>query len=187
MQIGVVTTYDECRDEQILSKVRALAMELAKHPDVIVLTGGACGGLLRYFVEQYVKYGGFVVSILPIEVENLPPNHPWYDSVSTVRIWTGLSFSARSAVLVRSCDSIIALAGGAGTLTEICMAYGLGKPIVVLEGTGFVADRLKTMFPNGYIDHRRLSRLVFTPDPKEAAELAIELGKRFRGKIEVRP
>ena len=42
----------------------------------------------------------------------------------------------REMVLVLSCDAIITIGGGSGTLNEICVAYQANIPIVALSGTG---------------------------------------------------
>ncbi len=45
---------------------------------------------------------------------------------------TGLGI-ARNVVVVASADVVIALAGGSGTLSEIAMAWQLGKPVIGLD------------------------------------------------------
>ncbi len=77
--------------------------------------------------------------------------------------------------MVRSSDAVIMVAGGVGTLTELAMAYNLKKPLVVLTGTGLMADRVASLFPDGYLDHRKLTRIFFTDDPVRAVEAAIEM------------
>jgi len=61
------------------------------------------------------------------------------------------------------------------------------KPIVVLEGSGLLADRLRQMFPDGYLDHRRLVRLRFVRTVDEAVRAVEEaLGQRGpRGRVEI--
>ncbi|MEN3035715.1 MAG: TIGR00725 family protein, partial [Candidatus Methanosuratincola sp.] len=69
----------------------------------------------------------------------------------------------------------ILVAGGVGSLTEVAMAYNMKKPIVVLKGTGMMADRLVELFPDGFLDHRKMVRLRFEEDPEKAVDLAVEL------------
>src|SRR3990167_2361804 len=53
-----------------------------------------------------------------------------------VIIATGLERGGgREFVLVNSCDAIIIIAGGSGTLTEAAIAYQMNIPIVALIGT----------------------------------------------------
>ena len=49
-----------------------------------------------------------------------------------VVIPTGLGL-ARNVVLVASADVVVAIAGGSGTLSEIALAWQLGKPVIGLD------------------------------------------------------
>ena len=69
------------------------------------------------------------------------------------------------------------MAGGCGTLVEVAMAYSMGKPIVVLQGSGLLADRLRQMFPDGYLDHRHIVKLKFVGSVEEAIRAVEELLK----------
>lgn len=81
----------------------------------------------------------------------------------------------REFVLVSSCDVIIAVWGGSGTLNEITVAYQKKIPIFVMEWTGGWADRLVDQ----YLDDR------YKTDPKRfpckgiqnIQELKLELTK----------
>lgn len=80
----------------------------------------------------------------------------------------------RELTLVLSCDAIIAISGGSGTLTEIAIAYQANIPVVVLKGTGGWSEKLAGKF----IDGRNRFRVEAVSDPKEAVELAIRLIKK---------
>jgi uncharacterized protein (TIGR00725 family) len=59
--------------------------------------------------------------------------NPWVDIV----VPTGMNF-ARNVVLVAMSDALIALGGGAGTLSEIALAWQLRLPIVAVDvGSGW--------------------------------------------------
>ena len=79
----------------------------------------------------------------------------------------------REFVLVNSCDGIIAVSGGSGTMTEMLIAYQLNIPVVVIKGTGGWADKMAGEF----FDERK--RMIAEPanDAKEAVEKLIELIK----------
>src|SRR3989338_529635 len=57
----------------------------------------------------------------------------------------------RELTLVLSCDAIIAISGGSGTLTEIAIAYQANIPVVVVENTGGWSEKLA----NEYLDGRK--------------------------------
>jgi len=169
VQIGVITTYDAV-DEKIEEMVRELARELVARK-CVVITGGN-GGLMRILAEEISRLNGICVGILPSELEELNYNHPLKHYYNTVEIRTGMSYAARSSIVVRSSDAIILVAGGAGTLTELTMAYNMAIPVVVLESSGMLASKLRGLFPDGYLDHRRIVKLEYAETPREAVEIA---------------
>lgn len=173
-QIGVLTTYDPV-PPSVEEKARELGRHLARR-GCIVVTGGN-GGLMRVVSEAAYKEGGITVGIVARELEDISEDHPWHNPYNRVRIATGQTFTSRSSIVVRSSDSVILVAGGVGSLTEVSIAYNLGKPIVVLTGTGMMADRLQSLFPDGYLDHRKIVRLRFESDPGRAADLAVMLAE----------
>lgn len=76
----------------------------------------------------------------------------------------------REFVLVNSCDGIIAVSGGSGTMTEMLIAYQLNIPVVVIEGSGGWADKMAGQS----FDER--NRMIAEPATKEnAVEKIIEL------------
>ncbi len=95
-----------------------------------------------------------------------------FEKNSDVVISTGLERGGgREFVLVLSCDAIIAISGGSGTLTEIAIAYQANIPIIVVEGTGGWSAKLAGEF----IDSRQRIRVETAKTPKEAVKKAFEL------------
>lgn len=174
MHIGVLTTYDPVPFE-VESKARELGRAIAKK-GCILITGGN-GGLMKVVSEAAYMEGGITVGIIARELEEVAEGHPWHNPYNMVRILTGQSFTSRSPAVVRSSDAVILVAGGVGSLTEVAIAYNLGKPIVVLSGTGMLADRLPSLFPDGYVDHRKIVKIRFESDPEKAVDLAIRLAE----------
>ena len=80
----------------------------------------------------------------------------------------------RETTLVLSCDAIIAISGGSGTLTEMAIAYQANIPIVVLKGTGGWSAKLAGKF----IDGRKRARVEIAETPKEAVIKVLELLKK---------
>lgn len=75
----------------------------------------------------------------------------------------------RELTLVLSCDAIIALNGGSGTLTEIAIAYQANIPVIVLEGSGGWSQKLAGQ----YLDARQRIKIEVARTPKEAVEKAL--------------
>lgn len=79
----------------------------------------------------------------------------------------------RELTLSLSCDALIAIGGGSGTLTEIAIAYQANIPIVVLDNSGGWSEKLK----NTYLDKRKRVKIKTAKTPKKAVEKAISLIK----------
>lgn len=77
----------------------------------------------------------------------------------------------REFVLVNSCDTIIAVSGGSGTLTELAIAYQSNIPMIVIKGTGGWSDELA----DKYLDSRRRLKVIGVDNAEEAVKKAIEL------------
>lgn len=103
-----------------------------------------------------------------------------YDKDSTdIIIPCGLERGGgREFVLVNSCDCIIAISGGSGTLTEIAIAYQSDIPSIVLSGTGGWADKLA----NQFIDERKRRRCIEAKTPEEAVAMAIKEATEYSNK-----
>ena len=76
----------------------------------------------------------------------------------------------REFVLVNSCDAIILISGGAGTLIEAAIAYEMYIPMVALLGSGGWADKLA----GTYLDPRNKVLIESAKTPQEAVELAVK-------------
>jgi len=77
----------------------------------------------------------------------------------------------REFVLSISCDAIITINGGSGTLNEIAVAYQSNIPIIALEGTGGWSDKLI----NSYLDKRERVKIISAKTPEEAVDIAFKL------------
>lgn len=63
--------------------------------------------------------------------------NPWIDVV----IPTGLGF-ARNMVVVSTGTLVVAIGGGPGTLSEIALAWQIGRPVLALRGAGGWSEHL---------------------------------------------
>ena len=112
---------------------------------------------------------GTVVGIVPT-YEPATAN-AWVDVV----IPTGLGH-ARNVVVVSSADVVVAMGGRAGTLSEIALAWALGRHVIAIEGTGGWSQSLA----GGPIDDRRDAIIHGPLNPREAAELATIIASQRR-------
>lgn len=80
----------------------------------------------------------------------------------------------REFALVLSCDGIIAISGGSGTLTEIAIAYQANIPIVVIDQSGGWSEKLA----GTYLDERKRVKIEVAKDPEEAVDKIFSLLKQ---------
>jgi uncharacterized protein (TIGR00725 family) len=90
-----------------------------------VLICGGLGGLMEAAASGCTKAGGRSVGVLPTETR--AGANPYLTTV----VATGMG-EARNAIVVRTADAVIAVAGEFGTLSEIALALKMGKPVVGL-------------------------------------------------------
>jgi len=112
-------------DEATLSTAAGLGRAIAERGWVL-LTGGRAAGVMAAASKAAHEAGGLVVGVLP----GRRGENGVADGVD-LAIYTGMG-DARNVINVLSADVIIALPGGAGTLSEVALALKSGCPVVVL-------------------------------------------------------
>jgi uncharacterized protein (TIGR00725 family) len=90
----------------------------------IVVTGGL-GGVMEAACRGAKSRRGQTVGLLP--GDDRSEANGWVD----VAIATGLG-ELRNGLIVRTSDALVAIGGGAGTLSEIGFALKLGRPVIGL-------------------------------------------------------
>lgn len=111
-------------DEEIAGIAESVGRAIAENQAVLICGGG--GGVMEAAARGASQAGGIVVGILPSDDESSA--NPWVD----LPIVTGMG-NARNAINVLTSHSMIAIAGGAGTLSEIALAIKVGTPVVGLR------------------------------------------------------
>lgn len=134
-------------------RVREMAEELGRllAEEGHTLLCGGLGGVMEAACEGAAEAGGIVVGILPGERGDANP-------YVGIRVATGMSH-ARNAIIVRSSDAVIALAGKYGTLSEIALALKMNIPVISLESWD-IAGTMKAEDPREAI---ALLRCCFEP------------------------
>ncbi len=121
-----------------------------------VLLCGGLGGVMEAACRGARESGGFTVGILP-GLEATAAN-PYVD----LPIVTGMG-QARNVILVLSAQAVIAVAGEAGTLSEVALALKLGRPVIGLQTWHLLR-------PDG-TPEERIHRAT---SPEEAVRLALD-------------
>lgn len=102
--------------------------ELAARAGYEIVCGGL-GGVMTAVCQGAREAGGRTIGILP--GDDARAANPYVD----VPVATGLGI-ARNVLVVKNGDAVIAVAGGAGTLSEIGVALKLGRPVAALGRFG---------------------------------------------------
>jgi uncharacterized protein (TIGR00725 family) len=148
----------------------ALAEEvgfLIARADAILLCGGL-NGVMQSSAKGAKRGGGITVGILP--TGNKADANPFID----LPVATAMS-TARNLIIVRTADSLIAVNGSYGTLSEMAHAFDLGKTVFGLrtwpmEKVGVGA-----------------SLLVPVPTPREAVDRALAYAQKAMEREEPGP
>jgi uncharacterized protein (TIGR00725 family) len=120
--IGVIGA-GQCNDE-IYEEARSVGAGIAKAGATLVC--GGLGGVMEGACQGAYEAGGQTVGILP-GADKAQAN-PYV----MIPIVTDLGHG-RNILIVRSSDILVAISGGYGTLSEICIALKLGKPVIGLH------------------------------------------------------
>ena len=125
--------------EQLKNQAIDLGKAIAAR-DLILLTGATTG--LVYLVGKTAHdNGSFHVGISPGSSADEHSNRYGLPTdACDVIVHTGFGLKGRNVVLVRSCDIVLFISGGMGSLNEFTIAHDEGKIIGALSGTGGVAD-----------------------------------------------
>ncbi len=131
-----------------------------------VLVSGGRGGVMEAAARGAKKAQGLTIGIMP---ESAGEANSFID----VAIPTYMGY-ARNYLLVRSVDALIAIAGRWGTLNEISLALNIGKPTIIIKGSGGWADILAE---EGLLERFEVRPRVAS-SAREAVELAIKVSQR---------
>ena len=177
LQIGVMGS---CADLKYTKKIEQLAFDVGKfiaQSGFITVYGAEkdYDSLSTPASRGAKSVGGLTVGVTYGKGKNI-----WDKNGTTdVIICSGLERGGgREFVLVNSCDAIIIISGGSGTLSETAIAYQLNIPIIALAGTGGWADKLAGKF----VDDRKRMKVIPANTPEQAVRLAIKLGSDYADK-----
>lgn len=132
------------------------------------ITTGGLGGVMAAASEgarsSPAWRDGDIIGILP-GYDRTAAN-PFVD----VPIATGMQYG-RNVIVVATSDVVVALGGKSGTLSEIALAWQLGKPIIAIDSNGGWAARMAGQV----IDDRNASVVHTASSPEAAVLMALEL------------
>ncbi|MGI0141280.1 MAG: hypothetical protein ACREBF_01355 [Candidatus Micrarchaeales archaeon] len=177
LQIGVMGSVSDLNYSKVAEKAaEELGYQIAKNDAILFfgaekdydsLSTAACRGAKRA--------KGLVVGVTYGKHKDI-----WQKDADII-IPSGLERGGgRELVLTLSCDAIISISGGSGTLTELAIAYQADIPMIALKGYGGWSDELSGKF----FDARKRRKVIGASTPKEAVKIAIAEAKKYREKYE---
>jgi len=170
-QIGVmgpaVSEYPrDPKTKKMVCKFAERIGELLALRGVVVFTGGM-DGVMELASKGAKNKNGITVGT-PGRTRNM--SNRYVD----IEILTPIDVGDFIFAGILSCDAIITIPGGAGTLAEACLAYRNKKPNVVIEGINPDYDKLI----NNYLDESKQIVTYGAKTPEEAVEKAIKLANK---------
>jgi hypothetical protein len=145
----------------------------------ILLTGGG-KGISEFVANGSIENGGFCIGISPADNYKNHINifkNPTH-SFSTL-IFTGFGYKGRNVILIRSCDAVIALNGGVGTLNELTIALDEGKNIGILNGSGLTINYFLDFYNKISEQRKFMGSIIIKDDPDELVKEIVKLSKDF--------
>ena len=144
-RIGVVGAASA--EPAVLEEAHAVGRALAEAGAILVC--GGRGGVMEAAGRGARSAGGLTLGILP--GESAGEANRWVD----IPVVTGLG-EARNVIVARTSEALIALPGGAGTLSEIAFALKFARPVIALGDWDFDPA------------------IVLVEDPREAVRRALQ-------------
>jgi uncharacterized protein (TIGR00725 family) len=125
--------------DDVLPLAEGVGREIASRGHTLVC--GGWGGVMEAACKGAREAGGHTIGILP------GPDTSGANEHVEFAIATNMGF-ARNSIIALTADALIAVDGSYGTLSEIAMALGYGKPVIGLDtwhitpGSGVEDDRI---------------------------------------------
>ncbi|HTN46559.1 MAG TPA: hypothetical protein VL098_09445 [Flavipsychrobacter sp.] len=135
------------------------------------LITGLAKGVTQFASKGAKSKGGVVIGISPNNSEDEISTDVCYDNTDII-ISTGLGDRGRNVISVRTCDGMIVINGSMGVLNEITNGVGENKPIVILRGSGGVADVAEMVMEALKPDYKYFSMV---DDVKKAVDVLEDL------------
>ncbi len=172
IQIGVMGSAEDLNySKDALECAKEIGREIAKSGNILVYGAEKeYSSLSTNAAIEASNNGGITVGVTPGKKKDV-----YGEFRPTVLIPCGLEIGGgREFTLVLTCDVIIAIGGGSGTLTEMAIAYQAGIPIITINQFDGWAKEMA----NKYFDDRKRIKCIEVNDAKEAVELAIKVGEK---------
>lgn len=124
--VGVMGSHGD--EPNVREQARLLGEAIARRGHVLLTGGGT--GLMRAASGGAHGAGGLVIGILPNDRKRPMDGYP--NEFVDIAVFTGM-YEGRNVINAKTPHCLIALAGGAGTLSEIALGLRAGTPVISLN------------------------------------------------------
>lgn len=172
-QIGIMGSCSDLNYSREIEKLaEEIGAEIATH-DAILLFGAEkdLDSLSTAACRGAKNAGGLTIGITYGQGQSIIQKD--VDVILVTGIERG---GGREFILVNSCDAIICIGGGSGTLNEMTIAYMAEIPIITMKNSGGWSEKLA----NSYLDARKRVLIREASDAKEAVKMALALATEHR-------
>ncbi|MCF7815702.1 MAG: hypothetical protein K9M10_01270 [Candidatus Pacebacteria bacterium] len=168
-QIGVMGSAQDLNySKEIEQLAEDIGLEIAKKGHIVVYGAEKdYDSLSTAAARGAKKVNGLTVGVTYGKGKDIWDKEGNTDIIISTGIERG---GGREFVLVNSCDAIIAISGGSGTLTELAIAYQADIPMVVMRGTGGWSDKLADTF----FDARERRKVIGAANAQQAVQNALD-------------
>lgn len=160
-QIAVIGYNGDSCTEAARDTAYQVGAEIARAGAVLVC--GGLGGVMEAACKGAKEAGGTTIGIIPQQ------DFSYANQYCDLVICTGIGF-ARDFIVASSADGIIAVGGGVGTLIELSVGYMIEKPLVVVSGSGGIADA----YGGKSLDERNRVPIHIAKDAKTAVQIIMK-------------
>jgi uncharacterized protein (TIGR00725 family) len=159
-QIAVIGYNKDRNTDQSRNIAFEVGAEIARSGSVLIC--GGLGGVMESACMGAKENNGVTVGIIPQE------EFSFANEFCDIVICTGIGF-ARDFIVATSCDGIIAIGGGVGTLIELSVGYMIKKTMVAVSGSGGIAE----MYGGKYLDERNSVPIIVANDAYSAVQIVL--------------
>lgn len=159
-QIAVIGYNKDRSTDQSRNIAFEVGVEIARSGSVLIC--GGLGGVMESACMGAKEYNGVTVGIIPQE------EFSFANEFCDIVICTGIGF-ARDFIVATSCDGIIAIGGGVGTLIELGVGYMIKKIMVAVSGSGGIAE----MYGGKFLDERNRVPIIVAKNAYSAVQIVL--------------
>lgn len=167
LQIGVIGSMADVKLEDSLKEIaKETGKEIAKNGAILIFgLEGDFDSLSSIAAKAAEENGGQTLAF------TWGSNKASLGNLKSIEVVTGEQRGGgREFSLVLSCDCLICISGGSGTLMEMSMAYQANIPIIAIKNSGGWSEKLI----NKFIDNRKRLKVISAASAQEAVMLAIK-------------